>query len=161
LGNVSFRDTLLIPKTILEIVDETIYKKNLTLFVDALQLKHHKEIRNYQEFFIKVHGLLLFILVANVQGMIPFSSTITSSLLNTFYISFAVFINIIYTMLTEKGIHHFFGLFVPHGCPFLLIFLLSPIEFISYNFRVVSLSVRLFANMMAGHTLMKVFAGFS
>lgn len=160
-ANFAITDTLLIPKTIIEIVDELLYKKNLNHFMDILQIKHHKEVRNFQEFFFKTHGILLFILIANVQGMVPYTSTITSSLLNTFYISLAVFINIIVTLVKEKGFSHLFSLFLPHGTPFNLILLLNPIEFISYSFRIVSLSVRLFANMMAGHTLMKVIAGFS
>lgn len=161
LANYSFSDTLLMPKTIIEVLDEVLYRKNLKLFADTLQIKQHHEVRNYQEFFMKTHGILLFILIANVQGMVPYSSTITSSLINTFYISLAVFINIIITLLKDKGFAHFFSLFLPAGCPFNLIFLLNPIEFISYVFRLVSLSVRLFANMMAGHTLLKVIAGFS
>lgn len=55
----------------------------------------------------------------------------------------------------------FFDLFMPQGCPFFLIFLIIPIEFISYFFRLVSLSARLFANMMGGHSLLVVLAGFS
>ena len=92
--------------------------------------------------------------------MVPYSVTITSSFINTFYIALAVFINIILTIITEKGILYFFSLFYPAGCPLVLILLLNPIELISYVFRVISLSTRLFANMMAGHTLMKVVAGF-
>jgi len=64
-------------------------------------------------------------------------------------------------MIRKHGVNYFFGLFRPSGCPFPLIFLLIPIEFLSYSFRMVSLSVRLFANMRAGHTLIKVLIGFS
>jgi F-type H+-transporting ATPase subunit a len=64
-------------------------------------------------------------------------------------------------MLRKHGVSYFFSLFMPAGCPLPLLFLLIPIEFISYSFRLVSLSVRLFANMMAGHTLLKVIVGFS
>ena len=64
-------------------------------------------------------------------------------------------------MIRKNGISFFFSLFMPTGCPLALMFLLVPIEFISYSFRLVSLSVRLFANMMAGHTLLKVIVGFS
>ena len=64
-------------------------------------------------------------------------------------------------MISKHGINYLFNLFLPHGTPFALIFLLVPIEFISYTFRLLSLSVRLFANMMAGHTLLKVIVGFS
>lgn len=160
-SNYSLSDTLLMPKTLIETLDEVMYRQNLDLFASTLDLKHNHDVKHFQEFFIKGHGLLLFILIANVQGMVPFSSTITSSLMNTFYISLAVFINIIITIVKEKGFSYLFGLFLPSGCPFPLIPLLNPIEFISYTFRLVSLSVRLFANMMAGHTLMKVIAGFS
>lgn len=160
-SNYSLSDTLLMPKTLIETLDEVIYRKNLDLFASTLQLKQNHDVKHFQEFFVKGHGLLLFILIANVQGMVPFSSTITSSLMNTFYIALAVFINIIITIIKEKGVGYLFGLFLPSGCPFPLIPLLNPIEFISYSFRLISLSVRLFANMMAGHTLMKVIAGFS
>jgi len=64
-------------------------------------------------------------------------------------------------MIRKHGINYFFSLFLPSGSPLPLMFLLIPIEFISYSFRIVSLSVRLFANMMAGHTLLKVIVGFS
>ena len=153
-------DTLLIPKTIIEILDEYIYKANLNLFANVLDLKNNHEVKQYQEFFIKTHGLLLFILIANVQGMVPYSATITASFINTFYVALAVFINIVLTLITEKGILYFLSLFYPPGCPLALALLLHPLEFVSYSFRVVSISTRLFANMMAGHTLMKVVAGF-
>lgn len=149
------------PKTIVEVADEVIYKASLNMFADVLQLKHNEEVKNYQELFIKVHGLLLFILVANLQGLVPYSATITSSLVNTLFLAAAVFINILIIIFKEKGVTHFFSLFLPSGCPFPMMFMLVPIEFISYTFRVISLSVRLFANMMAGHTLLKVIVGFS
>jgi len=81
--------------------------------------------------------------------------------MNTFFIGLTVFSVIVTTMVAEKGFTHFLELFLPSGIPFVLIPLLVPIELISYSFRIVSLSVRLFANMLAGHTLMKVFSGFS
>ena len=136
------------------------YKANLNLFASVLDLKNNHDVKKYQEFFIKTHGLLLFILISNVQGMVPYSTTITSSFVNTFYIALAVFINIILTIITEKGVLYFFSLFYPAGCPLILVLILNPIEIISYIFRVVSIATRLFANIMAGHTLMKVVAGF-
>ena len=66
-----------------------------------------------------------------------------------------------YLLLKKQGVAYFFSLFMPSGSPLPLMFLLVPIEFISYSFRLVSLSVRLFANMFAGHTLLKVIVGFS
>jgi len=106
-----------------------------------------------------IFSLFLFILVANLVGLVPYSSTVTSYLVVTFAMAVMVLVgvNII------AGRHHglvYFGHFLPAGCPFALYPLIIPIEFISYVFRVVSLSVRLFANMMAGHTLLAVLAGF-
>ena len=137
-------------------VGEIIYKATFGLFVQTLG----KDITS-REFFIKIKSIFLFLLITNLQGMIPYTSTVTSSLSNTFFMALALFISIIVTILDKKGINYFLGLFMPPGCPVGLIFLLIPIEVISYSFRVVSLSVRLFANMMAGHTLLKVIVGFS
>ena len=72
-----------------------------------------------------------------------------------------MFAALVTLMIKKNGINYFFSLFIPSGCPLALIFLLIPIEFLSYSFRCVSLSVRLFANMIAGHTLIKVLIGFS
>jgi F-type H+-transporting ATPase subunit a len=137
-------------------IGEIIYKATFGLFVQTLG----KDITS-REFFIKIKSIFLFLLITNLQGMIPYTSTVTSSLSNTFFMALALFISIIVTILDKKGINYFLGLFMPPGCPVGLIFLLIPIEVISYSFRVVSLSVRLFANMMAGHTLLKVIVGFS
>lgn len=75
--------------------------------------------------------------------------------------AFAVFGSLITLRIRKHDVNYFFSLFRPSGCPLPLIFLLIPIEFLSYSFRVVSLSVRLFANRRAGHTLRKVLIGFS
>ena len=88
-ANYSYNDTNLIPKNIIETIDELLYKKNLSLFSDTLNLKQDKHVKEYQEFFFKMHGILLFILISNVQGMVPYTSTITSSLVNTFFIASA------------------------------------------------------------------------
>lgn len=139
-----------------QVLSEMIYKTSLNLFVSNIG----KKIRE-RGFFIKVNTILIFILISNVQGMIPYMSTLTSSLTNTFFVALALFSSIIITIFKKKGWRYFLCLFMPEGCPIGLIFLLIPIEIISYTFRVVSLSVRLFANMMAGHTLLKVIVGFS
>jgi len=76
-------------------------------------------------------------------------------------VSLAIFGSLLYLMFRKHGVSYFFSLFLPAGAPFVLLLLLIPIEFVSYTFRVVSLSVRLFANMFAGHTLLKVILGFS
>ncbi len=111
--------------------------------------------------YLKVCAIFSFVFVSNLMGMIPYGDTATSSLLLTFWVAFSVFASLVTLMIRKHGINYFFSLFMPSGCPLPLIFLLVPIEFLSYSFRLVSLSVRLFANMRAGHTLMKVLIGFS
>lgn len=137
-------------------IGELFYKTAFTLFISTLG----KEVES-KEFFIKIKTIFTFLIISNLQGMIPYTGTVTSALSNTFYMALALFISIIMTILDKKGIAYFLNLFMPPGCPINLILLLIPIEIISYSFRVVSLSVRLFANMMAGHTLLKVIVGFS
>jgi ATP synthase subunit 6 len=139
-----------------QIIGENLYKVSLNLFYSILG-KHV----SIPEFFIKINTIFVFLVISNVQGMIPYMSTLTSALTNTFFIALALFISIITTLLDKKGIAYFLNLFMPSGCPILLSLLIIPIEVISYSFRLVSLSVRLFANMMAGHTLLKVIVGFS
>jgi ATP synthase subunit 6 len=111
------------------------------------------------QFFPFVLSLFLFILIANLVGLIPYSSTITSYLIVTFAMAIMVLVGVNIIAGRYHGLVYF-GHFLPAGCPFALYPLIIPIEFISYVFRVVSLSVRLFANMMAGHTLLAVLAGF-
>ncbi len=120
-----------------------------------------KDVQENGALFLKVCGIFSFVLVNNLMGMLPYSDTGTSSLILTFWVAFSVFVSLLTLMIKKHGINYFFGLFMPSGCPLPLIFVLIPIEFISYSFRLVSLSVRLFANMMAGHTLLKVIVGFS
>lgn len=111
-------------------------------------------------FFPAIFFLFIFILTCNLLGMIPYSYTLTSHLLITFIFAFISFTIINIIAIYYHGIN-ILNLFLPTGSPILLAPLLIPIEFISYSFRVISLSVRLFANMMAGHTLLKVIIGFS
>lgn len=111
-------------------------------------------------FFPVLFMLFVTILGMNLIGLIPYSFTITSNIMVTFFISLSVFIGINIVCYREHGIH-FFSLFLPPGTSLGLAFLLVPIELISYVFKPISLSIRLFANMMAGHTLLKVIAGFA
>lgn len=127
------------------------------LFISTLG----KDVEENGALFVKVCGIFGFVFINNIMGMLPYADTGTSSLILTFWVALSVFASLIYLMITRNGVNYLFNLFMPAGCPFPLIFLLIPIEFISYSFRLVSLPVRLFANMMAGHTLMKVFVGFS
>ncbi|MGI9464837.1 MAG: F0F1 ATP synthase subunit A [Aestuariivirgaceae bacterium] len=110
-------------------------------------------------YFPFVFTLFMFILAANMLGMIPYSFTVTSHIIVTFGLAAAVFIGATVIGFIKHGAGYL-KLFVPSGVPALLLPLLVVIETISYFTRPISLSVRLFANMMAGHTMLKVFAGF-
>ena len=112
-----------------------------------------------RKYFPFVFTLFMFILFANVLGLIPYSFTSTSHIIVTFSMAIVVFLGVtVIGIVRHKG--KFLSLFVPSGVPIFLMPLLIPIEIISYLTRPVSLSLRLFANMMAGHTLLKVFGGF-
>jgi len=112
-----------------------------------------------RRFFPIVFTLFMFILVGNLLGMLPYSFTFTSHIIVTFALAAMVFIGVTILGFAKHGMH-FFAFFVPPGAPIAMWPLLIPIEVISYLSRPISLSVRLFANMLAGHTLLKVIAGF-
>jgi F-type H+-transporting ATPase subunit a len=109
-------------------------------------------------FFPFVFTLFMFVLLSNFLGLLPGSFTVTSQICVTFALAAFVIAMVIITGFLKHGIG-FLKLFVPHA-PWYLLILLIPIEFISFLTRPISLSVRLFANMLAGHTLLKVFASF-
>jgi ATP synthase subunit 6 len=113
-----------------------------------------------KSFFPYVFTLFTFILISNIIGLVPYSFTITSHLIVTFALASMTFIAINLICVREHGIN-ILSLFLPAGSSLVLALLLVPIELVSYIFRPISLSVRLFANMMAGHTLLKVIAGFA
>ncbi len=106
-----------------------------------------------------VFSLFMFVLACNMLGMLPYSFTVTSHIVVTFALAALVFVVVTMVGFIRHGVG-FLKLFVPDGVPFVLLILIVPIELISYLIRPISLSVRLFANMMAGHTMLKVFAGF-
>ncbi len=110
------------------------------------------------KFFPFVFTLFIFVLFSNFFGMIPGSFTVTSQIAVTFALACLVILAVLVTGFAKHGIG-FFRLFVPDA-PILLLFLLVPIEIISFLTRPISLSVRLFANMLAGHTMLAVFGGF-
>ena len=114
---------------------------------------------NAKSFFPFIFTLFMFILFCNMVGMLPYSFTVTSHIIVTFVLAAFVFIGVTIIGFIKHGIKYL-ELFVPKGVPMLLLPLIIIIEVISYLSRPVSLSVRLFANMMAGHTMMKVFGGF-
>ena len=107
-----------------------------------------------------VEDLKLEEIASNLIGLIPYSFTTTSHLIVTFTLSFSIFIGI-NIICIQRHKFHMMSLFIPSNTSFGLALLLVPIELISYIFRPISLGVRLFANLMAGHTLLKVIVGFS
>ncbi|MEQ8501975.1 MAG: F0F1 ATP synthase subunit A [Sneathiellaceae bacterium] len=101
----------------------------------------------------------MFILFANMVGLVPFSFTSTSHIVVTFSMAIFVFVGVTVIALVKHGFR-FFTYFLPSGVPVALAPIIVPIEVISYFVRPISLSLRLFANMLAGHIMLKVFAGF-
>ena len=110
-------------------------------------------------FFPFVFSLFMFVLFANLIGMIPYSFTVTSHIAVTFAMAFFIFIVVTVYGFVRNGLGYL-RLFAPAGVPLVMLVILFPIEVVSYLIRPVTLSVRLFANMMAGHTILKVVAGF-
>ncbi len=111
------------------------------------------------KFFPLVFSLFMFVLVANLVGLVPYFFTVTSHIIVTFALAMVVILTVVIYGIWKHGFH-FFGLFVPSGVPMALVPLVTLIEIISFLSRPISLSVRLFANMLAGHITLKVFAGF-
>ncbi len=112
-----------------------------------------------KRFFPFVFALFMFVLLGNLLGMLPYAFTFTSHIAVTFALAMIVFVLITVVAISIHGMH-FFSYFFPEGAPKVLAPLIIPIEVISYLSRPVSLSVRLFANMVAGHVMLKVFATF-
>ena len=112
-----------------------------------------------RRYFPVIFTLFMFILFGNLLGMVPYSFTFTSQIIVTFAIAIIVFTGVTVLGVVKHGWHSL-SFFVPPGSPIWMWPLLIPIEVISYLSRPISLSVRLFANMLAGHTLIKVIAGF-
>jgi F-type H+-transporting ATPase subunit a len=110
-------------------------------------------------YFPFVFSLFMFVLFCNMLGMLPYSFTVTSHIIVTFALAAIIFLGVTIIGFVNHGIGYL-KLFIPSGVPLFLLPLIVIIEIISYLSRPVSLSVRLFANMMAGHTMLKVFGGF-
>ena len=110
-------------------------------------------------YFAFIFSLFMFVLFCNMFGMIPYTFTVTSHIIVTFVLASFIFIGVTIIGFIKHGMGYL-KLFVPSGVPIILLPLIVVIEIISYLSRPISLSVRLFANMMAGHTMMKVFGGF-
>ena len=110
-------------------------------------------------YFPFIFSLFMFVLFCNMLGMLPYSFTVTSHIIVTFALAAIIFIGVTIIGFVNHGVGYL-KLFIPSGVPVFLLPLIVIIEIISYLSRPVSLSVRLFANMMAGHTMLKVFGGF-
>lgn len=136
-------------QTFIEIVYETVAQ----LVFDNLNEEGEK-------YFPFIAVLFTFILFNNLIGLVPYSFTITSHLIVTFALSFPIFIGVMLICVQRHKIN-MLSIFLPSNTPIGLGLLLVPIELISYIFKPISLGVRLFANLMAGHTLLKVIVGFA
>ena len=110
-------------------------------------------------YFPFIFSLFMFVLFCNMVGMLPYSFTVTSHIIVTLIMALFVFVAVTIIGFVKHGFKYL-SIFVPSGVPAVLLPLITIIEIISYLSRPVSLSVRLFANMMAGHTMLKVFGGF-
>ncbi|MFC3073830.1 F0F1 ATP synthase subunit A [Shinella pollutisoli] len=111
------------------------------------------------KFFPFVFSLFMFVLTANLIGMVPYFFTVTSQIIVTFALAMLVIGTVIFYGFYKHGFG-FLKLFVPAGVPGVLLPLVVSIEVISFLSRPISLSIRLFANMLAGHITLKIFAGF-
>lgn len=136
----------------LQLMGEMAYK----FIADMIQENIGNEGMRYFPF---IFSLFMFILFCNMLGMLPYSFTVTSHIIVTFALAATVFMLVTLVGFARHGVG-FLKLFVPSGIPAVLVPLLVVIELISYLTRPVSLSVRLFGNMMAGHTMLKIFGGF-
>ncbi len=132
---------------------EMIYEFVVSLVYEQIGKKGEK-------YFPLIFTVFVFLLFTNLIGMIPYSFTATSHFLVTFGLSLSIFIGITIVGFQTHGLH-FFSFLLPKGAPLALAPLLVVLELVSYCFRAISLGVRLFANMMAGHTLVKILSGFA
>ena len=148
---LSIKNKSLIPSR-LQSISEIFYELISNMVSDNIGDKGRK-------FIPLILTLFTFLLFGNMLGMLPYSFTFTSHIIVTFVLAMFVFLLVTLLGIFIHGFK-FFGLFVPKGVPMLMLPLMIPIEIISYLSRPISLSVRLFANMMAGHTMLKIFAGF-
>jgi F-type H+-transporting ATPase subunit a len=126
----------------------------------VVSLVHEQIGEKGKKYFPMIFVLFTFLLTSNLVGMVPYGFTTTSHFVVTFGLSVSLFIGVTLIGFSTHGIH-FFSLFLPPGAPLPLAPFLVIIEVVSYGFRAISLGVRLFANMLAGHTLVKILSGFA
>jgi ATP synthase subunit 6 len=131
-----------------------------TFYIIVLSTLYENTGKNGIRFFPFVFTVCIFILLSNIIGLIPYSFTVTSHLLVTLFLSLILFLGIVNVIVKIHGLKTL-QLFLPQGTSLALSFLLIPIEIVSFIFKPLSLGVRLFANIIAGHALLKVIGGFS
>lgn len=136
-----------------QLVKESLYKVTSSIVEDNIGKKGEY----YLPFIFTLHLMLLY---SNLIGMVPYSFTVTSHIVFTFSLALSIFIGINIIGIQTHGFK-FFALFLPRGVPLAIVPLLVTIEFLSYIVKVFTLSIRLFANMTSGHTLLKIIAGFA
>lgn len=136
-----------------QVLVEVIYEASSQLLFDNINIEGEK-------YFPFISVIFSFILFSNLIGLVPYSFTATSHLIVTFTLSLSIFIGI-NIICIKRHKFHMLSLFIPSNTSFGLALLLVPIELLSYIFKPISLGVRLFANLMAGHTLLKVIVGFA
>lgn len=137
----------------MQILNENLYTSLLKIVEDNLG-------KNSLIYFPFIYTLCVFVILSNVLGLVPYSFTSTSHLVVTLALALTVFGAVIVLLVQLHKLHAFVA-FIPPGTSLGLCFLLVPIEIISFIFKPLSLGVRLFANIIAGHTLLKVIGGFS
>ena len=134
-------------------IKEILYNITLNLVKDNLGTKGEY----YFPFIFLLH---MFLLTCNLIGMVPYGFTLTSHIIFTFGLAFSIFFAINFIGLQTHGIK-FFNIFLPPNVPLIIVPLIITIEIISYFVKVFTLSIRLFANMTSGHTLLKIVSGFA
>ena len=149
LGNTSF---FFVPNS-WQIFLETLYDVVSQLLFDNINLEGEK-------YFPYISMIFIFILFSNLIGLIPYSFTVTSHMVVTFTLSFSIFIGVNIIGFKKHSVN-MLSLIIPANSGFALALILVPIEFLSYIAKPISLGVRLFINLMAGHTLLKVLIGFA
>merc|ERR1712066_282056 len=147
------KETFFIIPNTWQIFIETVYDMVSQLLFDNINIEGEK-------YFPYVSMIFVFILFSNLSGLIPYSFTVTSHIIITFTLSFSIFIGVNIIGIRRHGFN-MLSLIIPANSSFAMALILVPIEFISYLARPISLGVRLFINLMAGHTLLKVIVGFA
>ena len=145
------RERKIIPSKI-QLITEMLYNFVAKMISDTAGSKA-------KPYFPFIFCLFIFVLICNMVGMLPYSFTVTSHIIVTLIMALFIFVAVTIIGFFKHGIKYL-SIIVPSGVPVVLLPLITIIEIISYLSRPVSLSVRLFANMMAGHTMLKVFGGF-